>query len=93
MDTTTLAPFRNEPFTDFSAPDKHRAMLEALARVRAELGRTYDLVLGGHPTQTSQRFTSTNPARPAEIIGTHFAAGVSEVETAIAAASAAFPIW
>jgi 1-pyrroline-5-carboxylate dehydrogenase len=93
MNTAALPPFRNEPFTDFSAPENHRAMLDALARVRSELGRTYDLILGGHPTQTTTKFTSTNPARPAEIIGTHFAAGVSEVETAIAAASAAFPIW
>ncbi len=93
MNTAALPPFRNEPFTDFSAPDTHRAMLDALARVRFELGRTYDLVLGGHPTRTGTKFTSTNPARPSEIIGTHFAAGVSEVETAIAAATAAFPTW
>ena len=93
MNTAALPPFRNEPFTDFSAPDNHRAMLDALARVRSELGRTYDLILGGHPTQTGTKFNSTNPARPAEIIGTHFAAGASEVETAIAAASAAFPVW
>ena len=93
MNTAALPPFRNEPFTDFSAPDNHRAMLNALARVRSELGRTYDLVLGGHPTQTSTKFTSTNPARPAEVIGTHFAAGASEVQTAIAAASAAFTAW
>ena len=53
MNTTALPPFRNEPFTDFSAPDKHRAMLDALARVRSELGRTWDLVIGGHPTQTA----------------------------------------
>ncbi|HEY4008523.1 MAG TPA: L-glutamate gamma-semialdehyde dehydrogenase [Acidobacteriaceae bacterium] len=88
-----LAPFRNEPFTDFSAPDNHRAMLDALARVRSELGRTWDLVIGGHHFQTGERFSSTNPARPSEVIGTHYAAGASEVQTAIAAASAAFPAW
>ena len=93
MNTAALPPFRNEPFTDFSAPDNHRAMLDALARVRSELGRTWDLVLGGHPTQTATKFTSTNPARPAEVIGTHYAAGRAEVETAIAAATAAFPTW
>jgi 1-pyrroline-5-carboxylate dehydrogenase len=93
MNTAALPPFRNEPFTDFSAPDNRRAMLDALARVRSELGRTWDLVLGGHPTRTTTKFTSTNPARPAEIVGTHFAAGASEVETAIAAASAAFTPW
>jgi 1-pyrroline-5-carboxylate dehydrogenase len=93
MDLNSLPPFQNEPFTDFSTPENHRAMEQALARVRSELGRSYDLILGGRAVQTPQRFTSTNPARPAEIIGTHFAAGASEVETAIAAASAAFPVW
>jgi 1-pyrroline-5-carboxylate dehydrogenase len=88
-----LPPFRNEPFTDFSAPDNHRAMLDALARVRSELGQTWDMVIGGHSTKTGTTFTSTNPARPAQIIGTHYAAGASEVETAIAAASAAFAVW
>jgi 1-pyrroline-5-carboxylate dehydrogenase len=93
MSTAALPPFRNEPFTDFSAPDKHRAMLDALARVRTELGRTWDLVIGGHHTQTGERFNSTNPARPAEVIGTHFAAGPAEVEKAIEAATAAFVSW
>ena len=93
MNTAALSPFRNEPFTDFSAPDKHRAMLDALARVRSELGRTWDLVIAGHPTQTADKFTSTNPARPAQVIGTHYAAGPTEVQKAIDAATAAFPAW
>src|ERR1700744_3480661 len=93
MSTAALSPFRNEPFTDFSAPDNHRAMLDALARVRSELGRTWDLVIGGHPTKTATRFTSTNPARPAEVIGTHYAAGPAEVQRAIDAATAALPAW
>src|ERR1700761_9399577 len=54
INIAALPPFRNEPFTDFSAPDKHRAMLDALARVRSELGRTWDLVVGGHHTQTGE---------------------------------------
>lgn len=93
MNIAALPPFQNEPFTDFSAPDNHRAMLDALARVRNELGRTWDLVIGGHPTQTGERFTSTNPARPAQIVGTHFAAGPAEVEKAIEAATAALATW
>jgi 1-pyrroline-5-carboxylate dehydrogenase len=93
MDIHNLPPFKNEPFTDFTSPPIREEMIASLHRAQAELGRTYDLVIGGHPTQTATKFTSTNPARPAEIIGIHFAAGASEVETAIAAASAAFPLW
>ncbi len=88
-----LPPFRNEPFTDFSSPDNHRAMLDALARVRSELGKTWDLVIGGRSAKTGATFTSTNPARPAQVIGTHYAAGPAEVEQAIEAAAAAFAVW
>jgi 1-pyrroline-5-carboxylate dehydrogenase len=88
-----LSTFRNEPFTDFSTPENRRDMQRALEQVRTELGRTYDLVLGGHPAQTATTFSSTNPARPAEIIGTHYAAGQPEVEKAIAAAQQAFITW
>jgi 1-pyrroline-5-carboxylate dehydrogenase len=88
-----MNPFRNEPFTDFSTPENHRGMQHALDAARTELGKSYDLVIGGHPTQTASRFTSTNPARPAEIVGQHFAAGQPEVEQAVAAAAAAFIPW
>ena len=88
-----LPPFQNEPFTDFTTSDNNRAMTEALARAKSELGRAYDLIIGGKPVQTGQTFTSVNPARPAEIIGTHFAAGAEEAEAAIAAAQVVFATW
>ena len=93
MDIHNLPPFKNEPFTDFTSPVNRDEMIASLHRAQAELGRTYDLVIGGHPTKTATTFTSTNPARPAEIIGTHYAAGPAEVERAIDAAEAAFPAW
>ncbi len=93
MANPTLSPFRNEPFTDFSTAENKRAMHQALDRARADLGHTYDLILGGSDLQTSATFTSVNPANPSEVIGVHYAAGASEVETAIAAASAAFLTW
>src|ERR1700677_126162 len=88
-----LPPFKNEPFTDFSKPKNKRAMEEALARARAELGRTYDMKIGGKAVQTGETITSVNPARPAEVIGIHYAAGVKEAEEAVAAAQAAFATW
>ena len=40
-----VGPFRNEPATDFTNPENARRMREALAKVRAELGReAYELV-------------------------------------------------
>ena len=36
-------PFRNEALTDFSRPENARAMREALRKVKAELGREYQI--------------------------------------------------
>ncbi len=92
-DTTNLPPFKNEPFTDFSTSETKRALEEAFARVRSELGHTYDLIIGGHRVREGATFTSTNPARPAEVIGTHYAAEPALAEKAVAAAQTAFASW
>ncbi len=96
MSTTapgSLSAFRNEPFTDFTAADKKRGMLDALARARAETGHTYDLTIGGRRIQTGTTFESLNPAQPAEVIGRHFEAGAAEAATAVDAATQAFARW
>ena len=92
-DTQPLAPFTNEPFTDFSTPENQRAMQEALSQARAKLGRTYDLVIGGKPVRMETTFASVNPAAPAEVIGRHSSATAAESSAAVAAAGAAFPAW
>jgi 1-pyrroline-5-carboxylate dehydrogenase len=96
MSSTTasnLPPFHNEPFTDFSTPENKRAMQAALARVRAELGRTYDLIIAGSNVQTPTTFNSVNPANPSEIIGIHYAATATEATAAVDAAQSAFTTW
>jgi len=88
-----LAPFINEPFTDFTTPENAAAMSAALARVHAQLGQTYDLTIAGRAVKTGDIFPSVNPAKPAEIIGYHFAAGINEANAAIDSAQAAFHTW
>ena len=89
----SLPPFQNEPFTDFSTPENQRAMQQALRNARAELGRTYDLVIGGKPVRLATTFDSVNPAAPAEVIGRHYAATAAESQAAVAAAQDAFAGW
>ena len=91
--STTLPTFRNEPFTDFSTAENKRAMHEALDRVRAELGHTYDLILAGSDLQTATTFHSVNPANPSEVIGIHYAASAKEAIAAVDAAQVAFASW
>jgi 1-pyrroline-5-carboxylate dehydrogenase len=91
--STPLTPFVNEPFVDFSQPENKRRMQEALAHVRAKLGREYDIVIGGRRLKTSGKIASMNPARPAEVVGVHQRAGAEHVEGAMQAAQAAFASW
>ncbi|MGI4829142.1 MAG: L-glutamate gamma-semialdehyde dehydrogenase [Janthinobacterium lividum] len=93
METSALPPFKNEPFTDFSTPETKRSMQDAFARVRSELGRSYDLIVGGHRLREGEAFQSTNPARPSEIIGNHIAAEPALADKAVAAATKAFNTW
>jgi 1-pyrroline-5-carboxylate dehydrogenase len=88
-----LTPFKNEPLTDFSREENARAMREAIAKVRSELGRDYDLVIGGKRLQTSDKIKSLNPAKPSEVVGSFSKAGSEHVEPAMEAAQLAFKTW
>jgi 1-pyrroline-5-carboxylate dehydrogenase len=91
--TRTLTPFRNEPFTDLTDSAIKRDMIEALERVTGELGREYDLIVGGQHIRAPHSFPSTNPARPAQVIGTHPEATTEIAELAVEAAQTAFVDW
>ncbi len=85
--------FANEPFTDFKVPETARKMKESLELVRGQLGREYDLVIGGHRTKTADKIRSLNPARPAQVVGVHQKAGAEHVEPAMKAALEAYEFW
>jgi 1-pyrroline-5-carboxylate dehydrogenase len=88
-----LTPFKNEPLTDFTNAENARSMKAALTKVRAELGREYDMVIGNKLIKTTEKIKSVNPAHPSEVVGVFQSAGREHVETAIAAATAAFESW
>jgi 1-pyrroline-5-carboxylate dehydrogenase len=85
--------FRNEPFTDFSRHENAHAMREALTRVGDQLGHEYPLIIGGERLRTTGKIVSTNPARPAQIVGTHQKAGAEHAGAAVDAALQAFATW
>ncbi len=91
--TSKVTPFKNEPATDFTIEANARAMREAIAKVRSELGRDYDLVIGGKHIKTTAKIKSLNPAKPSEIVGQFSKADESHVEIAMDAAQAAFKTW
>ena len=85
--------FVNEPFVNFAEPENKRAMQAALADVATRLGREYDLVIGGHRERTAGKIVSTNPARPAQVVGVHQKAGAEHAQEAMDAALRAFHSW
>jgi 1-pyrroline-5-carboxylate dehydrogenase len=87
------SPFINEPFFDFRHEDNARKMRAAIERVRAQLGREYDLIIGGQRVKTNDKIKSLNPARPSQVVGVHQKAGKEHVEPAMNAALKAFESW
>ena len=85
--------FKNEPFTDFKNAENAREMRAALDLVASQLGREYDLVIGGERFKTEGKIKSLNPARPAQVVGVHQKAGAEHAEQAMAGALAAFEAW
>ncbi len=86
-------PFVNEPLTDFTKEPTARQMRAAIEKVRGQLGREYDLIIGGKRTRTSDKIKSINPAKPSQLVGLHQKAGKEHVEPAMQAALAAFASW
>src|ERR1039458_4603421 len=88
-----LPAFQNEPYTDFSVPANRRAMDEALANVRAQLGCEYDLLIGGERLKTGDLLRSVNPSNPREVVGVHHRATAELARRAVDSAFAYFSEW
>ena len=57
-------PFKNEPYVDFTKEENARRMRAAIEKVRGQLGREYDLIIGGKRLRTADKIRSINPAKP-----------------------------
>ncbi len=90
---TQLAPFANEPYTDFTQPDKAAEMRAALAKVRAEFGKEYELLIAGERRQSKEKLQSLNPSNPSEIVGIHQKGSEQDARDAVEAAAWYFPSW
>jgi 1-pyrroline-5-carboxylate dehydrogenase len=85
--------FKNEPFVDFTKEDNARKMRAAIEKVRGQLGREYDLIIGGKRVKTADKIRSINPGKPSQVVGVHQKAGKEHVEPAVQAALNAFTHW
>jgi 1-pyrroline-5-carboxylate dehydrogenase len=88
-----LPAFHNEPTIDFSVPENRRKMEKALEDVRSQLGREYEIVIGGERFKTGQKLESRNPSRPGEIVGVFHKATAELANKAVETAYSFFPEW
>ncbi len=93
IDARAPEKFVNEPMIDWSNPENQRHMHAAIEKVRSELGREYDLVIGGRRVKTEKKHSSLNPAHPSQLVGLHQEAGAAEVGPAMQAALTVFETW
>src|SRR5260221_8787610 len=68
-------PFVTEPFFDFSRDDNARKMRSAIAKVRGQLGREYDLIIGGKRFKTADKILWLPSSKPTQGGGIHPKAG------------------
>jgi 1-pyrroline-5-carboxylate dehydrogenase len=90
---SSISPFINETPVSFGLDANALAMRAAIVRVRGELGREYDLVIGGKRERTAEKIRSINPAHPSETVGIHQKADRAHVAPAMHAALTAFESW
>jgi len=89
-----LPDFKNEPLSDFKNNPAHRRRMEyALDEIREELGREYDLVIGGERIKTKEKLHSYNPSHPNEVVGVFSQADAALADRAVRAADDAFKTW
>lgn len=87
--------FKNEPFTDYSIAENGEAMRAALEKVQSELGREYQILIGGEKLTLPAKFESYDPADTSRVVGVfpEVDTDVSLVDRAIEAAAKAFETW
>ncbi|MFO7816650.1 MAG: L-glutamate gamma-semialdehyde dehydrogenase [Desulfovibrionales bacterium] len=88
-----VSPFENNPMPDFTRKDEREAFPEAIAGVRAKIGGTYPLLIDWREIHTEDKLKSVNPVDPEEVIGHVCQASRQEIDTAMASAKAALPMW
>ena len=89
-----LPDFKNEPLSDFKNNPAHRRRMEyALDEIREELGREYDLVIGGERIKTPDKLYSYNPSHPDQVVGVFSQADAALADRAVRSADEAFKTW
>ncbi len=93
IDSSHIASFQNDPYLDFQSDDVWARAQSALAHVRGQFGREYDLWIAGSAQRTGDLLPSVNPSYPSEVVGRHHKASAALANRAVEDAVAYFPEW
>lgn len=85
--------FKNESYVDFTKEDNRRKMLETIEKVEKQLGREYDLFIGGKRLKAKTKFNSYNPSQKDQVVGIFQKAGADEANLAVETAYKKFEEW
>ncbi len=89
-----MTAFKNLSLLNFSEIDARNKTIEALEKVRAQLGRSYRLGDGAVVAAPSREtLASVNPARPSEVIGRVEIATAQDVELALKTVKTGSESW
>jgi len=85
--------FVNEPLLELRRPEVRAALLAALADVDRTLPVSVPVIAGARISSGRETFTSTDPCLPSRVVAIAQAATTQDVDSAVAAARAAFGGW
>jgi 1-pyrroline-5-carboxylate dehydrogenase len=88
-----VVPYRHEPFTDFTVEENRKAFEAALEKVENELGKDYDLIIGGERVSTEDKIVSINPTNKEQVVGRVSKANQELAERAMKVADKTFDTW
>lgn len=89
-----MSDFKLTYATMFNPPEElHDRFDEALAKVKANLGKEYGMIINGKDVFAEEKFTSTNPANTEQVLAVMQKGNAEDANKALAAARAAFPAW
>ncbi|MBN2447390.1 MAG: L-glutamate gamma-semialdehyde dehydrogenase [Phycisphaerae bacterium] len=88
-----LMPYRPEPYVNFADADPRDQMLQALSNVKAQLGRSYPLRIGGEKIETSKTIKSVMPGDFNTVVGFVSKANADQADQAVRKAVEAQKAW
>ena len=92
-DPANPGPFDNEPPAELRRITPRARLVAAVGATPGRLGFEAPVVIGGKPVRTREEIVSVDPGAYSTVVARSGRAGSSEVDAAVAAASAAGPEW